>query len=33
MAFTRTLSLIGLAAILMTGTAYAQPQTTASHAL
>ena len=33
MAFTRTLSLIGLGAVLMTGTAYAQPQTTASHAL
>jgi D-alanyl-D-alanine carboxypeptidase (penicillin-binding protein 5/6) len=33
MAFTRTLSLIGLAAVLMTGTAYAQPQTAASHAL
>jgi D-alanyl-D-alanine carboxypeptidase (penicillin-binding protein 5/6) len=33
MAFTRTLSLIGLAAVLMAGTAQAQPQTTASHAL
>jgi D-alanyl-D-alanine carboxypeptidase len=33
MAFTRSLSLIGLAAILMAGTAHAQPQTTATHAL
>ena len=33
MAFTRTLSLIGLAAVLMAGTAQAQPQTTATHAL
>jgi D-alanyl-D-alanine carboxypeptidase (penicillin-binding protein 5/6) len=33
MAFRRSLPLIGLAAILMTGTAHAQPQTTASHAL
>jgi len=33
MAFTRTLSLIGLTAILMAGTAQAQPQTTATHAL
>jgi len=33
MAFMRTLSLIGLAAVLMAGTAHAQPQTTATHAL
>ena len=33
MALTRTLSLIGLAALLMSGTAHAQPQTTATHAL
>ncbi len=33
MAFTRTLSLIGLTAVLMAGTAQAQPQTTATHAL
>ena len=33
MALTRTLSLIGLAAVLMAGTAHAQPQTTATHAL
>ena len=33
MAVTRTLSLIGLTAILLAGTAQAQPQTTASHAL
>jgi serine-type D-Ala-D-Ala carboxypeptidase (penicillin-binding protein 5/6) len=33
MPFTRSLPLIGLAAVLMTGTAQAQPQTTASHAL
>lgn len=33
MAFTRTLSLIGLTTVLMVGTAQAQPQTTASHAL
>lgn len=33
MALTRTLSLIGFAAVLMAGTAQAQPQTAASHAL
>ena len=33
MAFTRTLPLIGLAAVLLAGTAHAQPQTTATHAL
>jgi len=33
MALTRTFSLIGLAAVLMAGTAHAQPQTTATHAL
>jgi D-alanyl-D-alanine carboxypeptidase (penicillin-binding protein 5/6) len=33
MVFIRTLSLFGLAAVLMAGTAQAQPQTTASHAL
>ncbi len=33
MPFTRSLPLIALAAVLMTGTAQAQPQTTASHAL
>ena len=33
MAFTRTLPLICLAAVLLAGTAHAQPQTTATHAL
>ena len=33
MAFVRSLSLIGLTAVLLAGTANAQPQTTASHAL
>ena len=33
MAFTRTFSLLGLAAVLMAGTVQAQPQTTATHAL
>ena len=33
MALMRTASLVGLAAVLMMGTAQAQPQTTASHAL